>query len=167
MLVLKSDEPWNVEYRNIFTVSIFRTDRIYIQVECTYHCWKQKHKMTESKGELFLENTIQLHYSIEENWNTDADNRNKHSVRHFRKWKKGKPYTYPMQYITFWLVCICSWISRESFIWQQKYLNDSTDNHGTVGKWQTRSLTNHRVAFYPVKCTLVVSLALPLLKSHL
>lgn len=72
-----------------------------------------------------------------------------------------------MQYMTFWVLCICSWISNKNFIIRQpKYLNGLTDLFiGTVlqgflaigegEKRQKMNLTNHR-ALYHVKCIVVI-----------
>lgn len=77
------------------------------------------HNMEESESELFLENTFQLHYSIEANRSMEDNNRKKLS-RHFLKWKKKTRKTVNISHavhdIDFY---IRSWIYRESLITQQ------------------------------------------------
>lgn len=55
--------------------------------------------MEKSESESFLENTIQLHYSIEANRSVDVESRNK-PAKTF-KWKKKTRKTVNMQYMTF------------------------------------------------------------------
>lgn len=74
-------------------------DKLIQRQEYTQYTWNvlitpgnKSTRWRESESEFFLENTIQLHYSIEANRSMDADNRNKPS-RHFFEGEKKKQLT--------------------------------------------------------------------------